>query len=304
METLPTELLLNITDRLDSSTVSKLARCSRLLHQRANPLVYVRDADTGDPNAPFWGAEKNLVGTLRHARAAGAPVHRVRFASMPWYEIWDRYPRNRGRQQLRKLRRENLGAKGKALTAEELERRDEDRVRAEFARAEADGASGFATVADDQRNGNYTVDVRERQHYQPRRQTWKTAEPRTFFWWHPLDLAAALGHTDAVRYLVGVVGKEAAMSSTSRGLCRSLGTCKSRGRRRNLDGPPGRGALGFGWMIHFAGELAECMGYVETHSFLRPEWEGQGESRDGFVEELGLGASEGHQKAGREQQGD
>jgi hypothetical protein len=266
METLPAELLLMITDRLNDSTVSKLARCSRLLHQRVNPLVYRRDVNTGDPNAPFWGAEKNLVGTLRHARAAGAPLHRVRFASMPWYEIWDRYPRNRSSQQLRKLRRENLGAKGKALTAEELERRDEDRVRAEFATAEAGGASGFSTAADDQRNGNYTADFRARRHYPPREVTWKTAEPRTFFWWHPLDLAAVLGHTDAVRYLVGVVGEEAAMGSTSRGLCRSLGMCKSRGRRRSLDGPPGRGALGFGWMIHFAGELTECVGHVETHS--------------------------------------
>jgi len=319
MESLPTELLLEITDQLDGSTVSKLARCSRLLHQRVNPLVYRRDVKTGDPNAPFWGAENNLVGTLRHARASGASLHRARFASMPWYEIWDRYPRNRGRQQLRKLRRENRGAQGKALTAEELERRDEDRVRAEFARAEAGGASGSSsTTANDHHhnNGNYIAEFGARQHCQPRERTWKTADPRTFFWWHPLDLAAAMGHTDAVRYLVGVVGAEAAMGSTSRGVCRSLGMCKSRGRRRNLDGPPGRGAAGFGWMIHFAAELAGCAEHVETyreiyraahqgsapdHRFLRLGWEGEGERRDGFAEVKGGGAAVGRQRAARKQ---
>ncbi|KAK0649309.1 hypothetical protein B0T16DRAFT_389382 [Cercophora newfieldiana] len=84
MDSLPTELLLEIPHHLPStSDLASLSLASKRLYLIVNPLLYRRDASSEHPVAPFWGAEHNLLNTLRHSYAAGADLHRRRDFSKP-----------------------------------------------------------------------------------------------------------------------------------------------------------------------------------------------------------------------------
>ncbi|KAK3346898.1 hypothetical protein B0T25DRAFT_290330 [Lasiosphaeria hispida] len=88
MESLPTELVLEIPQHLDSlGDLASLARTCRRFYQTLNQALYRRDAESGDPVAPFWGAEKGVVNTLHHASVAGADLSQSRVSWRPWSDM-------------------------------------------------------------------------------------------------------------------------------------------------------------------------------------------------------------------------
>ena len=84
MDTLPEELLLEICVHLQlPPELAALALVSRRFYRIANPILYKRDVASGAPSAPFWAAENNQLGTLQHAREAGADLHECRLFDRP-----------------------------------------------------------------------------------------------------------------------------------------------------------------------------------------------------------------------------
>ncbi|KAK1760209.1 hypothetical protein QBC47DRAFT_427216 [Echria macrotheca] len=246
MESLPTELILEIPHHLpdDLADLAALTRTSRHFYRILNPVLYKRDVQSGAPRAPFWAAETGSVGTLRHARAAGADLDETRLFSKPRGHMSDPY----GIDGLT-LASRGAGAGAARQTARK--------------RRNSAGAVGAVGVGAAVAFLDWAGDVR----------TVAAAAPR--FWWHPVDLAAYFGHGGVVEYLASEVGVSMSLSR-SRGLCEfncrpglseafgSEGLLGMEGVSQVVRGVaevPVRPQLN--WAIHSPAQLARCAGHRE-----------------------------------------
>ncbi|KAK2808831.1 hypothetical protein FQN50_004307 [Emmonsiellopsis sp. PD_5] len=70
LETLPTELLLDIAARLGYPELSRLARCNKLLHRRVEPLIY----ENNHKEIMRWACANGNLAAIRLAASYGASV--------------------------------------------------------------------------------------------------------------------------------------------------------------------------------------------------------------------------------------
>ncbi|KAM7207183.1 Ankyrin repeat-containing domain protein [Naviculisporaceae sp. PSN 640] len=74
---IPVEILLEIVEHLDSDNqkdLLALTKTSRWFYLRLNHVLYSNDIKFNDSSCIFWAARRGIIGTLEHAKAAGADL--------------------------------------------------------------------------------------------------------------------------------------------------------------------------------------------------------------------------------------